>query len=261
MYYRHTDKIGFNKFKPYKMKTRSIIRIAFLAVLTVMAYACENSWSCLRGNGIPGEETRIISGFNGVVSEGDFDVFIVPDPDFAVKLEADENLIQYIRTRVSGNKLILDQGTRKCLRSDSPIMITVYMPEVAYLELTGSGIISGDNIEADELTVHLTGSGLIDLRELKAGLLDALITGSGEMIFWGETIDADLDITGSGMIRAFNLESFNCIANISGSGSMEIKVENQLTAYISGSGNIYYQGNPPSVSVKVTGSGAVIPTN
>lgn len=234
--------------------------MAFLVALTLMAYACESTWTCLRGNGVPGEETRTISGFNGVVSEGEFDVFIVPDSEFAVTLEADENLIPYIRTRISGNTLIVDQGTRKCLRSDNPIRITVYMPQVAYLNLTGSGMITGDNIEADELRVELTGSGLIDLRGLKTGVLDALITGSGEMIFWGETVDADLDITGSGMIRAFHLESVNCVANISGSGSMEIKVEKQLTAYISGSGNIYYQGNPPSVSLKVTGSGAVIPT-
>lgn len=243
------------------MKTRSIIKIAFLAGLTVLAYACENSWNCLNGNGVAGEETRDISGFTGVVSEGEFDVFIVQDSTFAVKLEADENLIQYIRTSVSGNTLIVDQGTRKCLRSDMPIRITVYMPQVEYLNLTGSGMITGDIILSDELRVELTGSGLIDLRGLNTGLVDALITGSGEIELWGETVDADLDISGSGMIRAYQLESVNCIANISGSGSMEIKVEDKLTAYISGSGNIYYQGNPPSVSVNVTGSGAVIPTN
>ena len=242
------------------MKTRSIIKIAFLAGLTVMAYACESSWNCLRGNGVAGEETRDISGFTGVVSEGDFDVEIIPDADFEVKLEADENLIQYIRTRVSGNILIVDQGTRKCLRSDNPIRITVYMPQVEYMNLTGSGMITGDNIESDELRVELTGSGLIDLRGLNTGLLDALITGSGEMIFWGETVDADLDITGSGEVKAFHLESVNCIANISGSGNMQVKVEKNLTAYISGSGSIYYQGFP-SVSANITGSGAVINSN
>ena len=242
------------------MKTRSIIKIAFLAGLTLMAYACENSWNCLRGNGVVGEETRDISGFTGVVSEGEFDVFIVPDSEFSVRLEADENLIQYISTRISGNTLILDQGTRKCLRSDNPIRITVYMPHVEYLNLTGSGMITGDNIESDKLRVELTGSGLIDLRGLNLGLLDALITGSGEMIFWGNATDADLDITGSGMIKAFHLESVNCIANISGSGNMEINVEKQLNAFISGSGSIYYQGIP-SVSATITGSGAVISVN
>jgi hypothetical protein len=242
------------------MKIRSVSRVAFLAVLTVMAYACESTWSCLRGNGVPGDETRTISGFTGVVSEGEFDVFIVQDSAFAVKIETDENLIQYIRTSVSGNTLIVDQGTRKCLRSDMPIRITVYMPQVEYLNLTGSGMITGDNIESDELKVHLTGSGLIDLKGLKTGLLDALITGSGEMIFWGETVDADLDITGSGIVKSFHLESVNCIANISGSGNMQVKVEKLLTAYISGSGNIYYQGNP-DVIVKITGSGAVTKSN
>ena len=40
------------------MKTKSISRIAFLAGLTLMAYACENSWNCLRSGG-----TLIIRGY------------------------------------------------------------------------------------------------------------------------------------------------------------------------------------------------------
>ena len=32
------------------MKTRSFSRVAFLAVLTVMAYACESTWKCLRSD-------------------------------------------------------------------------------------------------------------------------------------------------------------------------------------------------------------------
>jgi hypothetical protein len=242
------------------MKTSNITRTIFLALLTLLAYGCESSWNCLRGNGVAGEETRMVEGYTGVVSEGEFDVSIVPDSEFGVTIEADENLIQYIRTRLSGNSLIVDQGTRKCLRSDNPIRITVHMPDVTYLNLTGSGMITGDNIESDELRVELTGSGLIDLRGLDVGLLDALITGSGEMIFWGQANDADLDITGSGEIKAFHLESVNCIANISGSGNMQVRVEKLLTAYISGSGSIYYQGNP-SVSANITGSGAVINSN
>ena len=242
------------------MKTRNLIRIAFLAGLALVANACENSWNCLRGNGIAGEETRMIDGFTGVVSEGSFDVEIVPSTEFSVILQADENLIQYIRTRVSGNTLILDQGTRKCLQSDNPIRITVHLPAVDYLNLTGSGMITGDNLEGDELRVELTGSGVIDLRGLNVGELDALITGSGEMVFWGMATDADLDITGSGEIKAFHLETVNCIANISGSGNMQVKVEKSLKAYISGSGSIFYQGNP-GVSANITGSGAVINAN
>lgn len=80
-------------------------------------------------------------------------------------------------------------------------MKTKSISRIAFLAvLTGSGMITGDIITADELKVHLTGSGLIDLKGLKTGLLDALITGSGEMIFWGETVDADMDITGSGVV-------------------------------------------------------------
>ena len=240
------------------MKTHISIKLILLTLLVVALYSCESGfWNCLRGNGTPGEETRELEYFNAFVSEGEFDILVIPDSIYTLKIEADQNLIPYIRTRVSGNKLVIDTGTRNCLRSDSPMLLTIRVPVLNYINLTGSGQITGDDLSTDEMRVEITGSGTIDLRGLDVNFLDALITGSGELIFWGTADETDFDITGSGNIDAFQLDSDKCVANISGSGNMYVRVESSLTAEISGSGNIFYKGTP-AVSANISGSGSVI---
>lgn len=241
------------------MQTKIRLIIAILLVATL--YSCEGGlWNCLRGNGIAAEETREPGAFTGFVSEGAFDIAVIPDSVYTIKIEADQNIIPYIRTRVSGGKLIIDTGTRRCLQSETPFFLTIHMPEVNYMNLTGSGQITADDISAENLRVEINGSGKIDLRGLDVGFLDALITGSGDFVFWGTAIETDLDITGSGNIDAFLLDSDICTASISGSGSIYVNVASRLNAYISGSGSIFYKGNP-TVSVNISGSGLVIDSN
>ena len=237
------------------------IRIIIAILLAATLYSCEGGlWNCLRGNGIAAEETRELNSFTGFVSEGAFDIVVIPDSEYSIEIEADENLIPYIRTRVSGGKLVIDTGTRRCLQSDTPMFLTIRMPVVNYMNLTGSGQITGDDLSAEDLRVEINGSGRVDLRGLDVEFLDALITGSGDFVFWGAANETDLDITGSGNIDAFHLESVNCIASISGSGNIYVNVQSRLDAYISGSGSIFFKGNP-TVNINISGSGSVIDSN
>ncbi len=241
-----------------------LLAFAATVVISIILTSCEGVFfSCLKGNGIPAEEERHPGEFNGVISEGDYDVFIVIDTVYKVVIEADENLVPYIRTFVKNERLVIDNGTRRCLRNDAdePIRIYVHTPDMFYISLEGSGIIYSDYfIYVDYLRVELTGSGIIDLRDIDAIELDVLLSGSGEIELWGVAGSGDLNIPGSGKIKASHLEQDECTASISGSGDMYVFVYDKLDANISGSGNIFYRGNP-RISVRITGSGSLINNN
>jgi hypothetical protein len=240
------------------------LALAATVVMSIVLWSCEGIFfSCLKGNGITTEQERLLGEFSGVISEGDYDVFIVIDTVYKAVIEADENLIPYIRTIVKNDKLVLDNGTRRCLqnRSDEPIRITVHTPDMFFVALEGSGMIYSDwLIYVDYLRVELTGSGIIDLRDIDAIELDVMLSGSGEIELWGIAGSGDLNIPGSGKIKAYHLEQDECSATISGSGDMYVFVYDFLDANISGSGNIFYRGNP-HINVKITGSGSLINNN
>jgi len=244
-------------------KASLLITSAIIAVLSIMT-SCEGfHLGCLTGNGIVIEEERNLSRFTGVISEGEYDVFIIIDSVSKVVIEADENLIPYIRTVVKDDKLVIDNGTRNCLRmkDDQPIRVFIHTPDIFYIALEGSGVIFCDYlIIVNYLKIELTGSGIIDLKDIDAYEIDVLLSGSGEIDLWGVVGEGDLDISGSGKIKAYHLEQDKCYASITGSGDMYVFVYDYLDAHISGSGNIFYRGNP-LIDVKITGSGSLVNNN
>ena len=233
-------------------------------LLLITMNSCEyGPWGCLRGNGILIEETRELNTFSGLISEGDFDITIIVDTVYKAVIEADENLMDYISTYIRGDNLVIDNSSRKCLRTNdgNPIFIELHVPFVDYISLTGSGVVyCQDLLYVDYIRTELIGSGIIDLRYVDAISIDAILTGSGEIELWGICNEGDLDISGSGVIKAFHLEQDICDATISGSGDMYVFVYDILDANISGSGNIFYRGNP-RISTRITGTGSIINNN
>lgn len=243
------------------MKNQAHISIALPVLLVFILIACENSaWNCLRGNGTIEKESRELQQYSGVLTEGEYDIYYIPDTSFFVVLETDQNLLPYIRTRVSGNTLIVDNGTRKCLRSDYPIRVYVHSPEIKLMNLMGSGKITAESVYSDELKLVIEGSGRIDITGIDVLDLQVLISGSGDVNLRGETDIVEYSIAGSGTISAQNLLSNSCLVEISGSGDIYCNAEEKLDVFISGSGNIYYKGTP-SISTKISGSGKVVSIN
>jgi hypothetical protein len=244
-------------------RTSLLITSAVIAVLSILT-SCDGFYlGCLDGNGSITQEERNLSEFTGVISEGEYDVFIVIDSVYKVSIEADENLIPYIRTVIKDDKLVIDNGTRRCLRNkgDEPIRIFVHTTDLFYIQLDGSGIIYSDYfIYVDYLKIELNGSGIIDLRDIDALEMDVLLSGSGEIELWGIVGEGNMDIPGSGKIKAYHLEQDKCYASIDGSGDMYVFVYDLLDANISGSGNIFYKGNP-RINIRISGSGSIIDNN
>lgn len=254
------------------MKIKNITLISFVILLSVSYSSCRKL-VMLDGNHHIMTETRQLIPFTKVVNEGGFNVIIVEDSITEAVVEAESNLIPYIRTIVNGNTLIID--SRKNINSNLPINIYIKTPEVNSIKLSGSGTINADYLEGDNVEVVISGSGNINAN-VNAGLIDILISGSGDM--WldvesqityskisgsgtinlaGGTTDGVFKISGSGNIYSYDFIQNTLETDIPGSGNMYVNVIDYLKVKISGSGSVYYIGDP-SLDVNITGSGSVI---
>lgn len=240
----------------HTLKTSAILTLLGLFGLMLSMSGCLKDLQCINGNGSPMVETRFPSAFNEIVNNGSFEVRILPGNSHEIRVDAESNLIQYIRTVVSGNRLIIETDNNRCINNTLPMLITVYAPFVDAIELNGSGYVSAYDLYLDELYLNLNGSGKIDI-DVDALFVEATITGSGVMEISGLAETGDFKISGSGNIYGYDLEQQKCYATITGSGNMYLLVNQLLDAVISGSGNIYYRGNP-AVTQRISGSGRLI---
>ena len=66
-----------------------------------------------------------------------------------------------------------------------------------------------------------------------------------------------MSISGSGDFSGFDLNADNTEVSISGSGNVEVVSNSSIKAYVSGSGDVDYKGNPDKEDTKVSGSGRI----
>ena len=241
------------------MKNPKFLIPVFLFLLAISSCIDDDGISpnCEPSDGPIVEQVLNISGFSGVEIKTSTDVFITQGPVFEVVAKGEQNIIDLLDTRVRNGVWEIDFND--CVKNYS-LEIFITLPEIDYLEISGSGEIRGDNFfEVDDITLRISGSGDMCLG-LFAQNIDARISGSGEMDLEGETDNLDFKVTGSGDLGAFPLIATEADINITGSGDASVTALEFLKVRISGSGDVFYKGFP-ELNVDITGSGDLVDAN
>ena len=242
-----------------KNKTKNIMKkISVLIIVIAFSTSINAQWfNKVRGNGNMITKIRNVGEYEKVAVGGSFNVKLVAGTEGKVIIKIDENLLKYLITEVKDDKLKIKWKKGTNVHSRNKILITVPFRDINAVSLAGSGDIYSDAIiKADNFSTALAGSGDIKLK-VDANHVKAAISGSGDIYLQGNTNSMRGSIAGSGDVHAYDLISKEADISIAGSGGIKISVSDTLKARISGSGNIYYKGNPKKQDVKVSGSGNV----
>lgn len=231
--------------------------LAVLATLPVMAQWIP--WQKIEGNGQLRKQSRSVSNFTAISSSGSWDVMLAYGEPGTIQVEGDENLLEYIETRVENGKLIIRSQNSLNLRSKNKITVYVSLTRLTAVNLSGSGDILGEGKFSNEgtTTYKVSGSGSIRLAMHQVGKADLSVSGSGNIRLSGSAGSVNIRVSGSGNADCAELICDNASAQVSGSGNIKVNVNNTLDAHISGSGNISFRGAASDVRKRISGSGRV----
>lgn len=232
---------------------QSMLILAIICALSLLFSSCRK----VVGSGPTISETRSASGFDAISLCMDAEVTIQQDSAYSVEVRAQQNIMDEIKTDVSGSTLTIKHRNNVWIKSD-PIYITIHMPNLNTLDVSGSGKIQTLNtIQTGSFSADVSGSGTIVLSGLNSTNANFKISGSGEVQCKSGTVSAlNTDISGSGAIYTQYMLAQRADCETSGSGTTKVWVEKNLKADISGSGDVYYRGNP-IVETHISGSGKV----
>lgn len=235
-------------------------KVILIAITIVFSTNVNAQWwgsKKVRGNGNVVTKTRSVGDYDKIGVGGSFDVKLIAGAEGKLTIKMDENLFEYLVTEVEGDKLKIKWKKGTNVYSKSKLLITVPFEDISSVSLAGSGdVYSEDVIKADDFKSALAGSGDLKLK-VDANHVKSSIAGSGDIYLQGNTRSVKTSIAGSGDIHAYELLAKEAEVSIAGSGGVKISVSDMLKARISGSGNVYYKGNPAKQDVKVSGSGNV----
>jgi hypothetical protein len=221
-------------------------------------------------------ETRNVSAFTRISFGISGDLHLKQGDGQKVELQGSKDDLEKIETEVINGQLRIRTKNNGWWDNLGDVTVYVTVPQIDEVSLGGSGKIFGDGpIKSGDLRLSVSGSGRMELEasaentklsvsgsgnmalKLNVKSIDEDISGSGGLTLSGTTGPVDLSISGSGKLEATDLQAKSYDISISGSGKCNISVSDAITSSISGSGSVYYKGNPDKVVSKVSGSGRV----
>lgn len=239
-----------------------IVALIFFLILVFIVFVFIKLFNreAIYGNGNSIHIKRLTENYVAIGLSGPFNVELVDGIEGSLTLKGEENLLQHVTTKVKKGKLYLDTEKRYNLKPSTEanrIEVTVPIKQINSLTISGSGdIVSKKTLQTQDLVTKIFGSGNIT-SDIEVETLSAVTNGSGYLNFSGKTKRFEASTRGSGKVRAYALEADAVGLNVSGSGTLMVKVKKKLKAIVSGSGSIHYQGNPEKIDIETSGSGKV----
>jgi hypothetical protein len=250
-----------------------------LILVTLSLSACNIGFGrVVRGSGDIIEETRSVSGISGVDLATIGELIIAVGDTESLRIEAEDNLMEYIETEVRGGTLRIESRDNVNLRNTEPIKYYLTVMELDTIEISSSGDIQAPDLEAESFSISIDSSGDLEMEDLETDTLDVNISSSGDLtmgVLNANSLDVDinssgsLDIAGgevktqnitsssSGKYTAEDLASDEAEVRLNSSGSATIWVRDRLRATLSSSGDLRYRGDP-TVDATTNSSGDVI---
>jgi hypothetical protein len=203
------------------------------------------------------EQERKVGPFTGINVGGAFDVILSQTGNQKVVIEAEQDVIDKVRTEVKGDVLHIDMEWEWSWKGNDKVTVYIDIRQLESLEVSGAGDVKGETpIKADELELRVSGAGDVDL-DVSANSMDVVISGAGDVNISGKTDRQKVRLSGAGDYKAQNFKSSYTYAKASGAGSVEVYASDEIDAYASGAGSIKYYGDPEKQQTNSSGAGSV----
>jgi len=240
---------------------RNIIRIVLIAILvSIFAVTIISCRGIVLGSGNVISEDRDVSGFSKVSVSGSGNLYIEQGDEESLTIEAEDNILPFITTEVSGNTLKIGFKTGINITTNitptKNIEFYLRVKDLDSISASGSGSINCSGLSTDNLSIKTSGSRKVDMSNLKATSIDINSSGSVNITLTGTTDNQNIKTSGASKYFAEELKSKSCIIDASGSSEIIVNVSDDLNVTISGSTKVTYVGSP-TITQKTSGSAAI----
>ncbi len=224
------------------------MKIKMLLLLAVAGILLFNA--CEEDNFEKVDKEFDLSGFDEVELGDAFKIEIVQGETFKVKAHGTVRDINDLQLRVTNGRLTgkYEPGRNNRKRTE----ITIQMPKLNYLHLSGANKARFYGFEAENDTLELEVSGASELDALSTWkYLKLTVSGASEVTLEGTTPTIDAEISGVSKFHGNNLRAAEVHIDLSGVSKANVNVLQQLTGSVSGNSELGYIGNPSVLNVAV----------
>ena len=233
-----------------------------IAIISLLIPSCilGGLASGVYGNGEVVEEVRELDGFTGIIVSSGIDVYLTQDDVFSVKVVADENLMEIIKTEVNGRMLNVGVDKRRIRRAESK-KVYVSLPELDKLRISSAGDCEGEtSFSCTELDIEISSAGDLKL-DVEADEIHVNISSSGDARLSGSVNELRATLSSAGDLNAYDLKAKRVDVNVSSAGDAKVYASEELNMVSSSAGNIHYKGKARILQSNKSSAGDIVDKN
>jgi len=229
------------------------------------------------------KETRSVSGFTGIDASGVFDITVTKGNTESLAIEAEAEVMPYVRSEVRGGVLYLYLDNGNKLKNIKSLKASVVMKNLDKVSLSGACKLTADdlftpdkfkaecsgasgmtvNVNTGQLSIEtsgacnirikadVTGDATLDMSgtskikgDLNANNVKFNSSGVGAIELTGSATDIVIDASGVSNVMAENFAVKTATIRSSGACQVTVNVSDRLKVNSSGASSVNYKGSP-----------------
>ncbi len=241
------------------------------------------------------KETRPVSGFTAIDASSVFDITVTKGNTESLVIEADDEVMPYVRSEVRNNVLHLYLDNGKKVNNVKILKAYVVMRNLEKVTLSGACKLTAKdlftpdkfksdcsgasslylNLKTNQLNVQMSGASKTELTADVANDAKVDVSGSSNMLLDlkatnvkfsssgvcsvdlnGSASDIKIDVSGSSNIKAANFTVNSATVESSGTSNVALAVTKSLKVSSSGASTVSYKGSP-TIDVNTSGASKI----
>jgi hypothetical protein len=212
------------------------MKFALVIIICLVCTNCVFADKGLKGSGNVIKEIREAESFNQINIDGIFNIHLSQGEKEAIEVEADDNLLKYVKTDIRNGVLSIDFTYSKGIQKSTKLNIYITLTDINQLELGGIGNVSC-------------------LTDLHLNKLKLINSGIGAINLKGKASEVYMKNSGIGKIKATEFEVAYLKVKASGIGTVRVNATKELSVSLSGVGSVFYSGEPELKDINISGIG------
>jgi len=235
------------------MKKISIVLIALLSCTAIFAQEIND----------PNAEIREAKNFHALKVSNAFDVYLTQGSEEAVAVSAnDDEVKQHIRVDVDGGVLLIWlEGEKKFWKSwKGNKKLKAYVSFKTLDKIVASGACDVhlmNTLKSENLSVDFSGASDLQGKLEIDNTLDVELSGASDLKVSGSASQLKARLSGACDLKGYDLVTDYCDIKASGASGVDITVNKELSANVSGASDVNYRGAGLIRDLKSSGASSI----
>ena len=234
-------------------------KIITTIIVAILFNSCQHKFDIgngIDGNGIVKVENRTLSGsFTKVDVSRGIEVIIEQAPNVNIEVEADENLLKHITTKVENN--VLKISSDQNIDNAKALTVRLSMPTITSIETTsGATIKSKNTLKGINLLVK-SSSGSEIQATTEFDEISCESTSGSNIDISGKTLKLETASSSGSHLNAESLLANEVFAQSTSGSTTQVHPLVKISGKASSGSSIQYDGNPKTVEKEESSGGSV----